>query len=269
MTQPQRGGKRQPASWEKYVKKYVWDEDSTPYLIPVKRLKKYQADKEIFLFCAFMVMPAALLVAAFVSALAAGQFNNLALGTYGVAILLCAYFLKQRKSVSAAIFAFSAPVLLLLHFAINGFSIPNLNINKVELSAVDMESDRLTLAKKKRWRTGYGMALESTEALPRPLEPNAIYYLIRGDDEALQLAWSRAEAHEGKAINLTSPGTGELIMRRIVQLHFIEKAGMIVITLLWLRYTFRVLAIARAYPSLSSIRKDDNPWSKFTGPPPG
>ena len=46
---PQRG-RRPQASWEKYVKKYVWDDDSTPYFIPVRKLKRYQADKELLLY---------------------------------------------------------------------------------------------------------------------------------------------------------------------------------------------------------------------------
>ena len=58
-------------------------------------------------------------------------------------------------------------------------------------------------------------------------------------------------------------------MQRIVQLHIVEKVAMVIIVLLWLRYTIRVVAIARAYPNLSQIGKDGNPWNKFTpGPPP-
>lgn len=268
--QPHRGPPRQPASWEKYVKKYVWDNDSTPYFIPVRKLKRYQADKELLLYCAFLVIPAGLLVAAFVSAAYRGNLGNLALGLYGIAILGCAGFLHYKKSVSAALFTISAPVLLLLHFAINGFGVPDLNINKVTVISVDDNTDTLELSKDKRWKTGYSMVLGPEEALPRPLTTAGVYYLIRKTGKTSQLAQSIVEAHEEKAINLVRTADGPIVMQRIVQLHIIEKIGMVIIVLLWLRYTLRVVAVARAYPNLSKIGKDDNPWNKFTpGPPPG
>ena len=265
---PQRG-RRPQASWEKYVKKYVWDDDSTPYFIPVRKLKRYQADKELLLYCAFLIIPAGLLVAAFISAALNGDYSNLALGLYGIAVLASAGFLHFRKSISAALFSISAPVLLLLHFGINGFEVPDLNINKVTVVAIDDDTDTLTLAKDKRWKTGYGMTLGPVEALPRPLSTENIYYLIRQTGNTSQLAQTREEAHLGKAINLVRGGDHPLIMQRIVQLHIVEKVAMVIIVLLWLRYTIRVVAIARAYPNLSQIGKDGNPWNKFTpGPPP-
>ena len=83
---PSPRGPRQPANWEKYVKKYVWDDDSTPYFIPARKLKQYQANKEILLYCAFLVIPAGLLVAAFVSAAYKGDIGNLAAPLFSVAV---------------------------------------------------------------------------------------------------------------------------------------------------------------------------------------
>lgn len=158
--------------WEKYVKKYVWDDDKTPYFIPASKLMRDQADKEVFLYCFFLATPAALIVAAFASVLyKTGELSYLALSLYGASILICAVYLKIGKSVTAALFAISAPVVLLLHFVINGFP---------------------------------------------------------------------------------------------AKLHFIEQAGMIVIVMMWLRYTLRVVAITKIYPSLPV--RDMNPWSKL---PPG
>ena len=107
------------------------------------------------------------------------------------------------------------------------------------------------------------------EALPRPLSTENSFYLIRQTGKTSQLAQTREEAHLGKAINLVHVGDHPLSMQRIVQLHIVEKVAMVIIVLLWLRYTIRVVAIARAYPNLSQIGKDGNPWNKFTpGPPP-
>ncbi len=78
-------------AWEKYVRKYVWDDDKTPYFIPASKLKRDQADKEIFLYCFFLATPSALIVAAFATALyEKGVFDNLALGLYGASMLICA-----------------------------------------------------------------------------------------------------------------------------------------------------------------------------------
>lgn len=179
MTQPQRGGKRQPASWEKYVKKYVWDDDSTPYLIPVHRLKRYQADKELFIYAFFLATPAALLVAGIGSQiLSDGVYDNLMVGLYALTLFCAAAYLHLKKSLYAALYTVTAPCAMLVHFAVNGF-------------------------------------------------PS--------------------------------------------KLHTIEQVGLVVICLIWLRYTIRVVSIAKSYAGLSTLKKDDNPWSKFSsgGPPPG
>jgi hypothetical protein len=159
-------------AWEKYVLKYVWDEDKTPYFIAATKLKRDQANKEIFLYCFFLATPAALIVAAYVGALVEnGATSYLVVGLYSASILFCAAFLNFRKSVTAALYAIGAPVAVLLYFAINGFA----------------------------------------------------------------------------------PG-----------LHVVEQIAMVIIVLLWLRYTFRIVAIAKVHPGLPV--RDMNPWTKL---PPG
>lgn len=170
---------RQQVSWEKYVKKYVWDSDSTPYLIPVRRLKQYQADKELFLYAFFIATPSAMLMAGVVGhVIADGVLDNLAVGLYGLSMLCAAVALRLYKKVGLALYTVTAPIALLLHFAVNGFP---------------------------------------------------------------------------------------------ERLHTFEQLLLVIVTLFWLRYSVRVVAIANAYDSLSSIKKDDNPWTKLSagGPPPG
>lgn len=178
MTQSPRR-RRQPASWEKYVKKYVWDDDSTPYFIPVQKLKRYQADKELFIYAFFLATPATLLTAGIGSQIVSGGiYDNLIVGVYAFSVFCAAVYLHFRKNLYAALYTVTAPFAMLLHFTLNGF-------------------------------------------------PS--------------------------------------------KLHTIEQVGLVIVTLIWLRYTIRVVAIAKAYPGLSSIKKDDNPWSKLSagGPPPG
>ncbi len=250
--------------WEKYVKKYVWDDDKTPYFIPASKLMRDQADKEIFLYSFFLALPAALLNAAVVSELLSGRTGNVAVGLYGIAILLSAVFLKFRKSTYSALFAISAPIVILLHFAVNGFEVPNLNINTAKIVSADTSADTLTLEKEKRWTSGHRMVLTTDGKLPAPLSHSAVYYLIGESGNTYQLAGSLEDARNGVAVDLTDSGSGFHILQRIIQLHLVEKVGLIVIVLLWLRYTLRVVAITRVYPNLPV--RDMNPWSKL---PPG
>ena len=40
--------------WYKYVRRYFWDDETTPYLVPVGRLHRGQADYEIFAYVIFV-----------------------------------------------------------------------------------------------------------------------------------------------------------------------------------------------------------------------
>lgn len=173
------GAQPHGSSWEKYVKKYVWDDDSTPYLIPVQKLRRYQADKELFIYAFFLATPAMLLVAGIGSRIVTkGVSDGWLIGVFALSILCASVYLHLRKNLYAALYTVAAPLAALLHFFIDGFP---------------------------------------------------------------------------------------------ARLHTIEQVGLVIICLIWLRYTVRVVAITKAYPGLSTLKKDDNPWSKFSsgGPPPG
>ena len=40
--------------WYKFVRRYFWDDETTPYLVPVARLHRRQADHEIFAYVLFV-----------------------------------------------------------------------------------------------------------------------------------------------------------------------------------------------------------------------
>ena len=42
--------------WYKYMRRYVWDDETTPYLVPVPRLHRRQADNEIMLYSLFVCL---------------------------------------------------------------------------------------------------------------------------------------------------------------------------------------------------------------------
>ena len=42
--------------WYKFVRRYFWDDETTPYLVPVERLHRRQADHEIFAYVLFVAL---------------------------------------------------------------------------------------------------------------------------------------------------------------------------------------------------------------------
>lgn len=42
--------------WYKYVRRYFWDDETTPYLIPVERLHRRQAEYEILAYVVFVAL---------------------------------------------------------------------------------------------------------------------------------------------------------------------------------------------------------------------
>ena len=40
--------------WENLFKRYVWDDRTPPYFVPLSRLNRLQADNEILAYCLFL-----------------------------------------------------------------------------------------------------------------------------------------------------------------------------------------------------------------------
>jgi hypothetical protein len=111
------------SSWEKQVRKYVWDPQKTPFLVPVARLNKGQGASEIFVFVVFLVTPFTLILLAALAYLwhtGAAQYGAMAL--FAASILAAAVLLHQRKHWLAAAYCLAAPVTLLGYFMFVGFS---------------------------------------------------------------------------------------------------------------------------------------------------
>jgi hypothetical protein len=76
---------------EKYIKKYVWDDERTPYLVPVARMTRRQADYELHAYSVF------------------------------VGVLCAALIFAFTKTVHAAWYCAAAPIAALLYFFVHGF----------------------------------------------------------------------------------------------------------------------------------------------------
>ena len=110
------------SNWEKWTKKYVWDENKTPFFVAIDKLTKYQAKKEIFLYVVFVGTPFALIGFVSLAAIAwQDSLGYLLMMFYSVAVLVSLYYLNALKNKYAAFFSATAPIALLLHLFVNGF----------------------------------------------------------------------------------------------------------------------------------------------------
>lgn len=109
-----------------FFRKYVWDEDKTPYFVPVARLSAAQARNEIFVFAVLLGMFASVIAGA---ALFGKAFQASAPGAalYASSVFSAAVLLAMARHPLAAAYCAGAPLAALLYFLFLGFP-PNLHL---------------------------------------------------------------------------------------------------------------------------------------------
>ena len=112
-------------NWYSFIKKYVWDDNKTPYLVPVENLMRIQARHELF---TFSVLMAIFFMMIGIAAMLGGFFHG---RSYGMAFFaftqFCsAVFLGATRHHFAAMYCSAAPVVALFYFLFYGFP-PNLH----------------------------------------------------------------------------------------------------------------------------------------------
>lgn len=108
--------------WDQFVKKYIWDDERTPYFAPARRLSRRQADYEIFAYAVFLGVLFG--VFALASVLDATPDGGQA-AVYAWSMILAAVVLSLSKHFYAALYCATAPPAALLYFYAYGFH-PNL-----------------------------------------------------------------------------------------------------------------------------------------------
>ena len=112
--------------WRKHVKKYVWDENKTPYLIPVVKLSKPQAQKEIFIYALFVAVLFSLFTLILsVEAKLEGNFKSIGMAFYAFSVICAAVLLGLSRHVYPAYYCVTAPVAAFIYIAATGLN-PNL-----------------------------------------------------------------------------------------------------------------------------------------------
>jgi len=107
-------------SWDKQFKKYVWDDDKTPYFIPVLKLNRRQAGNEVYVYALFIgIFFCAIALLANSGALAHGR--SFAIALYAFTMVCAAIVFGFTKHPFAAWYCALAPVAALGYFFYFGF----------------------------------------------------------------------------------------------------------------------------------------------------
>jgi hypothetical protein len=121
---------------DKYFKKYVWDDERTPYLVPVARLSRRQASYELYFYALFVgVLCAVISIAALSSRLPHG--NAVIVSLYAFSVVCAALLLGVSRHPWAAWWCATPPLAGLAYFAVYGFH-PNLGAQDKVLLVVAM-----------------------------------------------------------------------------------------------------------------------------------
>ena len=105
---------------DKFFRKYVWDEQRTPYLVPVARLSRTQAGYEILAYSILTgVLFALIALAALSNRLPHGNAQGVSL--FAFTQVCAALLLGTTRGLWVAFYCATAPLAALLYFALFGF----------------------------------------------------------------------------------------------------------------------------------------------------
>ena len=111
-------GPESTMSWEKYIKRYVWDDQRTPYLTPVARLTRIQADHELFAYTVFLAF--LFVIIAVLASLGRLGGGARLVALYAFSVIVATAVLGWAKQPAAAWYLLVAPVMALLFLALTG-----------------------------------------------------------------------------------------------------------------------------------------------------
>jgi hypothetical protein len=123
--------------WESFIKKYIWDDDKTPYFVSVHALTKYQASHELFAYTLFIGVIFSM-IAIFSLTENAPHGVSRIMALYAFTVASSAVVFGVTKHVLAACYFALAPLATLGYFLFWGFP-PNLaTIDKAFLVAITL-----------------------------------------------------------------------------------------------------------------------------------
>ena len=119
---------------DKFFRKYLWDDERTPYRVPVARLTRRQADYELLFYATLTgVLFALVSIAALSNRLPHGDSAGVSL--FAFTQVCAALLLGMTRNSWAAMYCAAAPIGMLLYFALYGFHASLGTLDKVLLVA--------------------------------------------------------------------------------------------------------------------------------------
>ncbi len=104
MPETKKGG----LEWEKLFRKYVWNDQTTPYLTSVPDLNRRQANSEILFFCLFL---AVLFGVVGLTSLRGGpEGRSIGVAYYGFSVVCAAVLFGIAKTYAAALYLSATPL---------------------------------------------------------------------------------------------------------------------------------------------------------------
>ncbi len=120
--------------WEGLFKKYIWNEQTTPYLTAVPDLNQRQGKSEIFIYSLFLGV--FFTVVALLS-LGKGQIQyGSGVGFYSFTVVCAAVIFGILKNYHAALYLSATPLVALAYLFLYGFSAERENVDTLIVAGV-------------------------------------------------------------------------------------------------------------------------------------
>lgn len=100
-------------NWERWIKRYVWDDERTPYLVAPERLTKRQAGYEVFAYAVFLCC--------LFTVVSLAVTSSPPMAMYSFSVVSAAIALGFTKHRAAATYAATTPIAAALYLALGGF----------------------------------------------------------------------------------------------------------------------------------------------------
>ena len=99
--------------WEKLFKRYVWNDETTPYLTPAQKLTRVQADSEILIYTLFV--GTFFLIATIAAIRGTPVDRQIGIAVYSFTALCSSIIFYFLKSYFAALYLSATPITILAY----------------------------------------------------------------------------------------------------------------------------------------------------------
>jgi len=107
-------------NWEKLFLRYIWNDQTVPYMVPVSKLNRRQANSEILIYSLFLGVFFA--IAALHSLRGGPGAISYGITYYSFSVVCAAALFVILKSYYAALYLSATPVVALVHVFFGGLS---------------------------------------------------------------------------------------------------------------------------------------------------